>query len=216
MFPELRHYRICHEESVDGSWRTALPFLSDTKTYCPLLTCHRGLTYNIDSSKCELPHDSPALTTQTLPVTEHRTIRDIKQTDYDQVPPHTELTTPFMPNTRLPDSLHVGNTTPTIQTNTRKSARSRLKKKFRRKLKNIQSKGLEESRKSSRIAQKIYTEYSEMQQVLSQSQESHKPGDIYINLQKEAASVVCTPVRKAKYFYFQLPTHVLFCNLELS
>ena len=215
LFPTLRHYRICHEESMDGSWRSVLPFLSDN-TYCPLLTCHTGLTYNIDTFKCELPLGSPAITTQALPVTEHRTIRDIKLTDYDQVPPHNIQTTPYIANTRLPGNLQVGETTPVIPKKLKNTPRAKLKRKFRRKLKSIQSKGLLESKDSSRIAQKLHARFEEMQREIVHSQQTHNPGDIYINLHKEDASLTCTPVRKAKYYYLHLPDHVLFCNLEFS
>lgn len=114
----------------------------------------------------------------------------------------------------MPEQL-LPNTTPDT-VNEKKVRRGRLKKKLRRKLRNIQEKGLEASKDSSRIAKRLYSQYNELQRGIDSSDSKRSPGDIFLNLMEKEASVTCTPIRKAKYYYFDLPSHVLFCSMDVA
>ena len=201
MLSTSAQYRRCYTKSFTNAWRRRSRSIPHA-VYCPTVPCSDGLTFDIERLKCVANERSliSALTTQTIPATEHRTHRDIKQSDYN-------LDSPQIPEATTP-------TPSPIETTTNRNINSKAHKKLKRvKIKRRLEKKLKlaSSQSSSQLARRIYDQYNNKRALI----EDNSPGDIVISLKKQRGSISCKPLVKTNYVVLHAQSHYLFCSVDV-
>lgn len=199
-FDGLGHYEICYNDSEDNTWKGQDLSYTTTRTYCPPVNCANGLTFNTLRLRCE--------TTQTITATEHRTIRDIKQSDYN-------LELPDIPDSTTPMSTTTPGRHLTATTIGHNKEQVKARRRLERKLKQIQEKGLSNVKTESKLSRKIYKEYNRRYGSNGNPVDEVDPGDIIIDMEKNGSRVTCKPIIKANIYMIPTQSHFLACAVHV-